>query len=127
MKYLLNSAVLTSPGLYFYQITTPEEARGWYGDGADVISTIGYPETAEALSQLLGRPVQVNRVTIKMQPGDEALVFRLVLPPGSPRIDPKDKGTITQHVQAGHWELGLLRRVRSDEACDYGWTTEVEA
>jgi hypothetical protein len=53
----------------------------------------------------------VNRITIKMNKGDEALVFRLVLPPGSPRIDPKDKGQIMQHVNAGHWELGLLRKI----------------
>jgi hypothetical protein len=109
-KYLLNSAVLTSFGLFYYSPISPEKAREWYGDGANVISTIGYEETALALSELLGRPVPVNRVTIKMEVGDEALVFRLVLPAGSPRIDPKDKGTIAQHVQAGHWELGLLRK-----------------
>jgi len=120
-KYLLNSAVLTSFGFFFYSAITPEEAREWYGDGVDVVSTIGYEETAQALSQLLGRPVPVNRVTIKMESGDEALVFRLVLPPGSPRIDPKDKGTITQHVQAGHWELGLLRRLNTQEAYDVAW------
>ena len=124
MKYLLNSAVLTSPGLYHYEILTPEEAREWYGDGVDVVSTIGYEETAQALSQLLGRPVPVNRITIKMQEGDEALVFRLVLPPGSPRIDPKDKGTITSHVNAGHWELGLLRRLQYDEAYDIAWASD---
>jgi hypothetical protein len=114
-KYILNSAVLTSFGLFYYTAITSEEAREWYGDGAEVVSTIGYEETAQALSQLLGRPVPVNRVTIKMEVGDEALVFRLVLPPGSPRIDSKDKGTITQHVQAGHWELGLLRRLKNQE------------
>ena len=120
-KYLLNSAVLTSFGFFFYSAITPEEAREWYGDGVDVVSTIGYEETAQALSQLLGRPVPVNRVTIKMESGDEALVFRLVLPPGSPRIDPKDKGAIAQHVQAGHWELGLLRRLNTQEAYDVAW------
>jgi len=120
-KYLLNSAVLTSFGLFFYSAITPEEAREWYGDGANVISTIGYEETALALSELLGRPVPVNRVTIRMEPSDEALVFRLVLPAGSPRIDPKDKGTITSHVNAGHWELGLLRRLNTQEAYDVAW------
>jgi hypothetical protein len=120
-KYILNSAVLTSFGLFFYTAITPEEAREWYGDGAEVFSTIGYEETAEALSQVLGRPVQVNRVTIKMQPGDEALVFRLVLPPGTQRIAPQDKGAIAQHVQAGHWELGLLRRLKTEEAYDAAW------
>jgi len=120
-KYLLNSAVLTSFGFFFYSAITPEEAREWYGDGVDVVSTIGYEETAQALSQLLGRPVPVNRITIKMQEGDEALVFRLVLPPGSPRIDPKDKGQIANHVKAGHWELGLLRRLNTQEAYDVAW------
>ena len=92
-------------------IITPDQARAWYGNGAGVVSTIGYEETASALSLLLGSPVALNRVTIKMNVGDEALVFRLVLPPGSPRIDPKDKGQIMQHVNAGHWELGLLKKI----------------
>ncbi len=109
MKYSLNSAVITTPGVYEYRLITPRQAREWYS--ADVISTIGYEETASALSLLLGHPVAVNRITIKMNVGDEALVFRLVLPPGSPRIDPKDKGQIMQHVNAGHWELGLLRKI----------------
>jgi len=62
-KYLLNSAVITTPGVYEYYIITPEQARAWYGNGADIISTIGYEETANALSLLLGSPVAVNRVT----------------------------------------------------------------
>jgi hypothetical protein len=112
MKYLLNSAVITAPGIYEYKLVTPEDARTWYGDGANVFSTIGYPETAEALSLMLGKPIKAIRITIEMQPGDEALVFRLTLPPGSKRIDPKDKGLIAAHVLSGYWELGLLRRVR---------------
>jgi hypothetical protein len=111
MKYILNSAVITAPGVYSYRLTTPEEAREWYGSGEGVFSTIGYPETAEALSLMLGKSIKAIRITIEMQPGDSALVFRLVLPPGSPRIDPKDKGQIISHIQAGHWELGLLRRL----------------
>lgn len=71
---------------------------------------IGYQETADALSELLGAPVPVSRVSIRMEPGDEALVFRLVLPPGTPRIAPEDKGRIRAAVVAGHWELGLLQR-----------------
>lgn len=109
-RYLLNSAVITSPGLYSYTLITPEQAKRWWGEGKPV-SAIGYAETAIALSQLLNVDVEVNRITITMQKGDEALVFRLVLPPGSSRIDPKDKGQIEGHVKAGHWELGLLKRI----------------
>ena len=110
MKYLLNSAVLTSPGEYRYRLITPEEARQW--DGGQAISTIGYEQTADALSQLLGRPVKVDRRTITQQPGDEALVFRLVFPPGSPRIDPSDKGRLSAALMAGQYELGLLVRLK---------------
>jgi hypothetical protein len=110
-KYILNSAVITAPGTYTYQLISVDEAKQWFS--SQVVSTIGYEETALALTELLGlaSPLPVNRITIKMEPGDEALVFRLVLPPGTPRIDPKDKGAIAQHVKAGHWELGLLKRL----------------
>ncbi len=46
-----------------------------------------------------------------MQAGDEALVFRLVFPPGTPRIDPKDKGRLSAAIMAGQYELGLLSRI----------------
>ncbi len=78
MKYILNSSVCTSFGRYDYQPITPAEAREWASDG--FTSTVGYEQTAEALTQLLGVPVPVDRRTIKMQPGDTALVFRLDFP-----------------------------------------------
>jgi hypothetical protein len=110
MKYLLNSAVITAPGDYRYRLVTVDEARQWAADGTGT-SRIGYEQTAEALSQLLGMPVPVDRRTITMAPGDEALVFRLVFPPGSPRIDPGDKGRLAEAVLAGHYELGILTRI----------------
>jgi hypothetical protein len=109
MRYLLNSAVLTAPGQYNYRLISVETARAWYLQ-APVVSTIGYEQTAEALSDLLGEPVPVNRQTIVMAPGDEALVFRLVFPPGSPRIAPSDKGALSAAVMAGNFEIGLLSR-----------------
>ena len=110
MKYLPNSAVITSPGEYRYQIVTPEEARQW--DGGAAVSTIGYEQTADALSQLLGRQVKVDRRTITQHVGDECLVFRLVFPHGSPRIDPGDKGRLSAALMAGQYELGLLVRLK---------------
>jgi len=113
MRYLLNSAVITAPGSYRYTLVTGEEARDWCGDKNNEpapLSTIGYEQTAEALAEILGVPVAVDRRTITMQPGDGALVFRLVLPPGTPRIDPADKGRLSAALLAGHFELGILRR-----------------
>lgn len=77
-------------------------------------STIGYQETATALEVLLAMEpgsIPVNRVQIQMEPGDAALVFRLALPPGAPRLDPQDKGALGEHLAKHHWELGLLTRL----------------
>jgi len=111
MRYLLNSAVITAPGLYDYQIISVDEARNWYTRGLLPLSSIGYEQTAIALGELLGRPIPVKRITIKMNPGDEALVFRLVFPPGTGRIDPQDKGRLSEMVLRGNFELGLLKRL----------------
>jgi len=109
MRYILNSAVITAPGSYTYESITPDVARRWASEGP-FTSTVGYKETADALAQLLGQPVAVDRRTITMRPGEEALVFRIVLPPGSTRIDPGDKGRLGEVLRAGHYELGLLTR-----------------
>jgi hypothetical protein len=108
-KYLLNSAVVTAPGTYEYRLVDAEQARQWAGSG--FVSTIGYEQTADALALILGCPVPVDRRTIQMQPGDEALVFRLAFPPGTPRIDPSDKGRLSDAILQGHFELGLLTRL----------------
>ena len=110
-RYILNSAVITAPGFYRYRLIELDEAQEWARQGP-FVSTVGYEQTAVALSELLGINVPVNRVTVRMEPGDEALVFRLVFPPGTPRIDPRDKGALSAHMLAGHFELGLLRRIQ---------------
>ena len=109
MRYLLNSAVITTPGRYSYTLLSSEEARAW-ADAGEFISTVGYPETAAVAANILGKPVTVDRRTVKMLPGDEALVIRLALAPGSARINPNDKGRLGEAVVAGHVEIGLLRR-----------------
>jgi hypothetical protein len=111
MRYILNSAVITAAGTYQYQTIGASEARTWYAAGP-VVSTIGYPETAALASELLGAEVPVNRRTIVMAPWDEALVIRIVLPPGSQRIDPADKGRLGEIIRTpGLVEIGLLRRI----------------
>lgn len=104
MRYLLNSAVITTPGRYDYRLVSLPVAQAWFGSGP-VESTIGYQETADALATLLGVEVAVNRSMIQMQPGDEALVFRLTV-----RLaDPSVKGRINDPEWiAANSEIGLL-------------------
>jgi|SRR5579885_3247413 len=111
MRYLLNSAVITAPGTYRYAHIDQVRAAQWYAEGPEPLSTIGYAETAAALAHILGRPIATDRRVIVMNAGDSALVFRLALPPGAARIDPRDKGRLGEEILAGHFELGLLERI----------------
>lgn len=108
MKYILNSAVITAPGTYEYRLITPAEALAWLHAGKWE-STIGYQETAEALSKISQIQIPVNRKTITMQGGDEALVFRLVFPQGY-RPDPSKKGEMGIDFILKNSEIGIMRR-----------------
>lgn len=112
MRYVLNSAVLTAFGRWEYQPLEIPAVQSWLG--ADpYVSTIGYAETAQALEEVCGLApgsVPVQRTTITMQPGDEALVFRLVFPSGY-RPDPTAKGKLGREYILKHSECGLLRRL----------------
>jgi hypothetical protein len=104
MRYIINSAVITAPGRYSYRLIGADEAREWANRG-EFVSAVGYPETAELLSALLGVEVPAQRVEVKMQPGDEALVFRLKVRP-----EPGAKGNLGQDFLLENSEFGLLVR-----------------
>jgi len=107
--YILNSAVITAPGLFRYRHISIDEARKWL-DLHDWVSTIGYEETAKALQKITKVIIPVNRKVIEMQPGDEALVFRLVFPSGY-RPDPGEKGQLSEEFILANCEIGLLKRL----------------
>ncbi|RLJ03679.1 MAG: hypothetical protein DRP08_03285 [Candidatus Aenigmatarchaeota archaeon] len=105
-KYILNSAVVTTPGYYYYRLVTIEEAREWLADG-DWESTIGYPETAEAFETVFGVKPEVNRRQIYMGPGDQALIFRL-----TKRLeDIGKKGKVGVREILKYLEIGLLEKL----------------
>jgi len=73
MRYVFNSAIITTPGIYTYRLITIEEAKQWL-ISAPFKATIGYQETAKALSFLTGITFNVNRKMTNMNEGDEALI-----------------------------------------------------
>lgn len=105
-RCVFNSAVITAPGLYQYFLINEADARAWLKQGP-FDSYLGYQETADALEALTGVRAVVSRASVKMQPGDEALVFRLVLPV---RVHPQSKGRLTPEFIIAHCEIGLLVR-----------------
>lgn len=53
---------------------------------ADAVSAVGHADTAAVVSNILGREILVNRVSISLQPGDVLYVAQLVggrLPEGA--------------------------------------------
>jgi len=106
MNYVLNSAVMTGFGRYFYEKCSPQEAREFLESGP-FASAVGYEETAQALWSLTGVHVPTNRRAVYLQPGDKALVFRLVMPQGE-RIAPGEKGNLSRMIEEGHYELGII-------------------
>ena len=118
--YILNSAVITAFGDYSYHPLTLDRAKEWLSCGFE--STIGYPQTAEALTLLTGFPVAVNRKQIKMDVGDEALVFRLTCRLDNPALKGDVRDYTYNRAYGNHilstefvlknYELGLLVRVK---------------
>jgi len=107
VKYILNSAVITTPGVYEYKLISVEEAKRWLSK-LDWESTIGYQETIDALATLTEIRVPLNRKLVKMKAGDEALVFRLTC-----RLnDPNLKGHLSKEFVLQNCEIGILKKIK---------------
>lgn len=105
-RYILNSAVITTPGTHSYAVVSIDKMKEWL-KAAPFESTIGYPDTAEALSMLTGIDIDVKRKTIRMDAGDEALVFRL-----TQRVELDKKGSLSVRFIMNHHEAGILRKIQ---------------
>lgn len=88
-RYLLvNSAVMPTPGLNYYPtvLARPDFCsmvlRAAKRDA--LISHIGYPQTAEFISQLTGVVIPVNRDPAVAQRGDVLLICKLTYRVGDP-------------------------------------------
>jgi len=104
MKFLLNSPVLTSYGTFEFRRATLVMAQGFMAEGA-CVSAIGHKGAADFLSGLLGVKVPENRISVRMEIGDQALVLRLV-----DRL-PEGKVLSPEELAAVKYELGILERI----------------
>ncbi len=77
MVYLLNSPVLTRYGQWsFTGPLSVDRVRQLLAD--DYISALGHEATAKFVSEVLGIPCKFNRISVRLDVGDCAIVFRLL-------------------------------------------------
>lgn len=99
--YILNSPILTEYGKYDFQKITTEEAQKLLSNG-NFISAVGHQATAEVMSSLLGVKIPTQRIQVKMQPKDKAIIFRLLT-----RLE-EGKVLSREELEALPFEIGLL-------------------
>lgn len=103
-RYILNSAVLTDYGRFCLAgPLTLEQARQFLDQGAE--SAIGHAGAAQLISAELQRPVEVQRQSVALAAGDQALVLRL--------LQRLPEGRVLDAAEASAWphEYALLTRL----------------
>ena len=101
--YIFNTPILTEYGDYSFRKISLPEVKELLSQG--FVSAIGHEGTANLMSQLTGMTIPVNRVAIKMQPGDKAVVFRVLT-----RL-PEGKVLTQEELSQIPYEFGLLQRL----------------
>lgn len=102
---LLNTAVLTSFGLFkFKPLTLAEVIK--IVKNAEIVSAIGHAATAEILSDILGIRVIANRFNYVQNVGDTVLVFKL-----KSRI-PEGKILNKNEMEEIGYEFGVLTKIK---------------
>jgi hypothetical protein len=104
MIFILNTPILTDWGEYKFSKISLEEVKFLLQRG--FVSAIGHEGTAALMTRLTKIEIPANRIAVKMQAGDQAIVFRVLtrLPEGVVLSE-------TQ-LQTIPYEFGLLRRVK---------------
>lgn len=102
--YVFNSPILTTYGTFkFTGPVSKNRASVLLAQG--FVSAIGHTSTAELLTHLLDIHIGHQRIRVEMQPGDSALVFRLL-----DRVDPQEISSSLDLEEIGY-ELAIMERI----------------
>jgi len=108
MRYLFNVPIITNYGTFGYRKSSFDEAKAFV-EKPGWTSAIGHEGTARFLSAVLGIEIAVNRKTVRMGPGDEALVLRM--------LERVPEGTVFRTIdEISRWphEFGILRMFQAE-------------
>lgn len=104
--YILNSSIIPNFGTYQYQETTFDVVEDMVWDEKNhVISAIGHRSTAVVFSRLARKTTFANRISISMEVGDKAIVFK-------PKMRLQEGQVLTDdELESMEYELGILTRI----------------
>lgn len=106
----LNAPILTAYGEFRFVPLSLSEAQKLVREFAEsdkpIESAVGHAATAEVLSELLDYRVETNRIEVRQQKDDAALVFKL-----KTRIS-EGKILNRQEIEEIGYEFGLLTRLK---------------
>lgn len=77
MLRLMNSAMMPEEGIYVCHRITKNEFKEIFHSHKEWVSYIGYPQTADILSEMLGVNIPVSRAETILEDGDVLLVAKL--------------------------------------------------
>ena len=102
--FVMNTPILTDWGTYKFEKISLQEVKNLL-QGA-FMSAIGHEGTATIMTKLTGIEIPANRIAVKMQTGDKAVVFRLLS-----RL-PEGKILSEDELKELPYEWGLLEKLK---------------
>ena len=103
--YAINTTIVTADGSYELQTLTTEEAIA-LSQSEEITSCVGHESTAEIMTEILGTPIEANRIGFFPEAGDRALCFKL-------NSRPKEGAILTRkELEEIGFSFKLLTRTR---------------
>ena len=82
---LLNAAIMTANGTFRLSNISLEDVKDILTE-ENILSAIGHNATADIMSELVGITIPINRIQAKQEPGQKAIIFKLLKRPEEGKI-----------------------------------------
>ena len=82
---LLNAAVLTANGTFKLSNISLDDVKEMLTE-ENIISAVGHSATADIMTELVGITIPTNRIQVKQEAGQNAIIFKLLKRPEEGKI-----------------------------------------